>query len=94
VLITAPGRVGESAFKSSRTVVEAPIAEIRAGHVEIDAILKLIDAESTFGLTASGVVLLLMKTVESRDTDQKINDVQSTVESTRDGMTGSSKYNF
>jgi len=46
VLTTATGRVGESAIKSSRTLVDIPIAEVRAGHGDIDEILKVIDAES------------------------------------------------
>ena len=61
VLITTPGRVGESAIKSSRTLVDVPIAEVRAGHGDIDEILKVIDAESTMiDVSTSKVVLLLM----------------------------------
>lgn len=61
MLITAPGRVGESAIKSSRTLVEVPIAEVRAGHGDIDDILEVIDAESkTIELAASNLVLLLI----------------------------------
>lgn len=53
--------MGESAIKSSRTLVDVPIAEVRAGHGDIDEILKVIDAESTMiDVSTSKVVLLLM----------------------------------
>ncbi|KAG9943476.1 hypothetical protein KCU85_g8660, partial [Aureobasidium melanogenum] len=39
------GRVVESAIKSSHELVEVPIGDVRAGHAEVDEILKVIDAE-------------------------------------------------
>ncbi|KAH0335580.1 ankyrin, partial [Aureobasidium melanogenum] len=38
-------RVGGSAFKSPHDLIEVPIADFRAGHGEVDEILKIIDAE-------------------------------------------------
>lgn len=47
MLIVDKGRVVESAIKSSHELVEVPIGDVRAGHAEVDEILKVIDAEST-----------------------------------------------
>lgn len=60
MLTSVLGRVGESAIKSSRTLVDVPIAEVRAGHGDIDEILKVIDAESTIIELAESKVMSLL----------------------------------
>lgn len=82
MLIIASGRVGGSA-------VEVPLTEVRAGHGDVDEILKVIDAESTMSRpTAPELVSLLTATTGKKDTDRRISDIENTVESTRDGMEG------
>ncbi|KAG9599008.1 hypothetical protein KCU77_g4339, partial [Aureobasidium melanogenum] len=64
------GRVLESAVRSSHDLVEVPIGAVRAGHGEVDEILKVIDAESA----------------EKKDSNRKLSDIQETAESTLDEL--------